>query len=438
VACVILLIIGALAWPATKIFFGLATGAILYHAVNSIQRARKRRFRHSRFQAHWDACRDRRKRLDDSLKRLAKSGQAELTQLPKTVDSVNSNLYVTLRRADDLLHEITESEAGLLPDGRNRIVMTEIGRIQVQREWDTVPQTNDVQAKELYRVAGLNNQEYRQRLDQVMGMIERAEAQAAVYISALDSLRIKLLGLRLGPDDQASKALLESMTEAKMQLDAIDKALDELELTPYPKTITLGGTLQNDSSNSAQVNQSSHQSKPSHPRPSANDLTFTEEQDALSTERHNLTIDPTAKINKETSKPDHSLQENSLEDKPLDELIKIADKAREEQKAASEAFRQYLASHGVQPGQTAPDAVKNLEEYASLRAKSNQLFKNLQNINLAVARARRQKSSDGEAPKSKLEELLAILKKETPEVNQSSDTAPAPEISTENAPEEKE
>jgi hypothetical protein len=225
VVCTILLVIGILAIQATTFFAGVAVAAILYHTVNSIQRARKRKFRHSRFQAHWDACRDRRKRLDDSLKRLAKSGQAELTQLPQTVDSVNSNLYAALRRADDLLHELTDSEGQFLA-----------------RPQAPPPKPTDAQAKELYRVASLNNQEYRQRLNQVMGMIERAEAQAAVYTSALDSLRIKLLGMRLGPDgDQTSRALLESMTEAKMQLDAIDKALDELELTPFPKTVTLGG-----------------------------------------------------------------------------------------------------------------------------------------------------------------------------------------------------
>ncbi len=223
--CAVLILVGAAAWPATTFFAGVAVAAILYHAVNSIQRARKRKFRHSRFQAHWDACLDRRKRLDDSLKRLAKSGQAELTQLPQTVDSVNTNLYAALRRADELLHELTDSEGQFLA-----------------RPQGPPPKPTDAQAKELYRVANLNNQEYRQRLNQVMGMIERAEAQAAVYTSALDSLRIKLLGMRLGPEgDQTSRALLESMTEAKMQLDAIDKALDELELTPFPKTITYGG-----------------------------------------------------------------------------------------------------------------------------------------------------------------------------------------------------
>ena len=36
-----------------------------------------------------------------------------------------------------------------------------------------------------------------------------------------------------------TQEFLIALTEARMQLDSIDKALDELELTPFPKTISI-------------------------------------------------------------------------------------------------------------------------------------------------------------------------------------------------------
>jgi hypothetical protein len=212
--------LAVLPFPQVLSVWLILSGAV---AVLAMSRARKKRFRHSRFRALWEACEDRNSRLKEALNRLAKSGSAEFTELPKTVDGVKNNLYVALRRADELLHELTESEGAFL-----------------SAPGAVIPPPLDPQAKELFRVANLNNQEYRQRLREVMGMIERAEAQAAVYTSALDALRVKLLGMRLGPasNEESSRRFLETMTEARMQLDAIDKALDELELTPFPKTIT--------------------------------------------------------------------------------------------------------------------------------------------------------------------------------------------------------
>jgi hypothetical protein len=69
-----------------------------------------------------------------------------------------------------------------------------------------------------------------------MGGVERTEAQAAVFTTTLDTLRMRMLGHRLAgrSPELAHTEFLQAMTEARMQLDSIDKALDELELTPFP------------------------------------------------------------------------------------------------------------------------------------------------------------------------------------------------------------
>jgi hypothetical protein len=101
--------------------------------------------------------------------------------------------------------------------------------------------THDRQAQELYRIADKNIAEYRQRFQAVMAGVERTEAQAAVMTTTLDTLRIKMLGYRLvGRDpDAPTQEFLAALAEARMQLDSIDTALSELELTPFPKTITV-------------------------------------------------------------------------------------------------------------------------------------------------------------------------------------------------------
>ena len=50
-----------------------------------------------------------------------------------------------------------------------------------------------------------------------------------------------MLGYRLvGKDTETpTQDFLAALTEARMQLDSIDKALDELDLTPFPKTISI-------------------------------------------------------------------------------------------------------------------------------------------------------------------------------------------------------
>jgi hypothetical protein len=144
-----------------------------------------------------------------------------LHDLPVTVQAVGSTLYFALRRADIVVREVTTSEGWLMA---------------VQHH--TGPISPDQKAQELYRLADKNIAEYRQHYQTVMSGVERTEAQAAVFTTTLDTLRMRMLGHRLAgrSPELAHTEFLQAMTEARMQLDAIDKALDELELTPFPGT----------------------------------------------------------------------------------------------------------------------------------------------------------------------------------------------------------
>ena len=159
-----------------------------------------KRFRHTRMRLHWEVAQDRHTRFQAALQSLAKSRVAKLEELPTTIDATVQTLYRALRRADIVAHEVAASEGWLL---------------------------------------GQPKPQYRQHFQAVMASVERTEAQAAVFTTTLDTLRMKLLGYRLvGRETEApTQEFLAALTEARMQLDAIDKALDEIELTPFPTTI---------------------------------------------------------------------------------------------------------------------------------------------------------------------------------------------------------
>jgi hypothetical protein len=196
-------------------------GAVVYSAhVASVPK----RFYSPKFLYLWEAVQERHVRLKRALRQLSRRGIADLAELPVTIEAVVRELYVALRRADMIENEITNSEGWLL-------VQPPVPGIV----------THDRQAQELYRIADKNIAEYRQRFQAVMAGVERTEAQAAVMTTTLDTLRIKMLGYRLvGRDPEApTQDFLEAITEARMQLDSIDKALSELELSPFPKTVTV-------------------------------------------------------------------------------------------------------------------------------------------------------------------------------------------------------
>jgi hypothetical protein len=182
----------------------------------------EKRFQNKHFQALWSGCQDRLKRFEEVLSKLRREQIADLNEMPITIRKVADSLYLALRRSDMIAHEVSLSEKGLYSG---------------PPVWHAP--SHDPQSKELYRIADKNIAEYRQRFEALMAGVQRTEAQSAVYMTTLDTLRMKMLGYRLvGKSPELhSKDFLDALTEAKLQLSAIDTALEELELGPYPKMI---------------------------------------------------------------------------------------------------------------------------------------------------------------------------------------------------------
>lgn len=222
------LMTGALAnpwspFPVWQVVFGwmLLLGL---HGWTSWRSSILRRFKDQRFLVLWTACEERHERFRGALKQAGRAGVANLQELPVTIENVMRVLYRALRRADLVSAEVAASEGWLL------------ARPQMGK-----PVSPDRQAQELYRIADKNIAEYRQHLLGVLAGVERTEAQAAVFTTTLDTLRMRMLSHRLvGKDTEApTQEFLAAMSEARMQLDSIDKALDELELSPFPQTISI-------------------------------------------------------------------------------------------------------------------------------------------------------------------------------------------------------
>lgn len=218
-----LVILGFAGTPPWFLGIGVLFG-ILVHVSFAAQAAKKRRFLNSRFSVLWNGCRERWDSFNEETRKLRRAEIASFEEMPDTVRDLASNLYAALRRADILYDEVLRSE----------------GIDRVRPGIPTVTPT-DPQAMELYRLAEKNLVEYRNNYSELMAGIQRTEAQATVFITTLDSLRVKLLGYRLVGKNPSlnSENFLSALAEARAQLSAIDKALDELDLSHYPKTIAV-------------------------------------------------------------------------------------------------------------------------------------------------------------------------------------------------------
>ncbi|MCC6404211.1 MAG: hypothetical protein IT207_09410 [Fimbriimonadaceae bacterium] len=204
------------AWPITVVSYALI-------ALSAWQASKAKRFRNLRMYRGWLDVVDRHERLRKELNLASKRRIADLTELPLGVSRVAAQLYTSLRKADILAHEIGRSEGPNLGPPSH------------------LPPSDDPQAQELYRLADRHLAEYSRRYANLRASVERTEAQAVVFVTLLDNLRVQLLQHRLGSPGSHLEAqeFLEAVTEAKMQLNAIDKTLDELELTPFPRTVVV-------------------------------------------------------------------------------------------------------------------------------------------------------------------------------------------------------
>lgn len=204
------------AWPLTVLAWACA-------AWNAWAASKSKRFRNLRMYRAWLDVVDRHARLSKELRLSSRRQIADLTELPVGVSRVAAQLYTSLRKADILAYEIGRSE------GRNLGPPSHL------------PPSDDPQAQELYRLADRHLAEYSRRYSSLRASVERTEAQSVVFVTLLDNLRVQLLQHRLGRSgaDLETQEFLEAVTEAKMQLNAIDKTLEELELTPFPRTVVV-------------------------------------------------------------------------------------------------------------------------------------------------------------------------------------------------------
>jgi hypothetical protein len=212
--------LGALGVVVAVLFLSVLS-AVVYGKAK--QDAERKKFIDKRFEGLWETCQDRMARFEEVLRKMKKDKIADLQLMPETVREVSESLYLALRRADIVAYEINQSEQG------------------ITHSPPMIVEPTDPQATELYRIADRNVQEYRKRYAAVMGGVQRAEAQSAVFITTLDNLRLKMLGFRLvgKTPEVPSVDFLDALAEARLQLDAIDKALDELDLNIYPKMVAV-------------------------------------------------------------------------------------------------------------------------------------------------------------------------------------------------------
>lgn len=184
--------------------------------------AKQRQFSFAHLRQLWESCGERLKMLKSANSKLKKNNQVALEEMPATIDRVSISLYAALRRADMLLSELANSEGPML----HRIF---------QGSMPTGSIAENTTAKSLYQIADRNVAEYKQNYSGVLRGVQITEAQATVFVTTLDTLRLKLLSYRISQNtpNVDNKELLATLGEARAQLDSIDKALDELEMNPF-------------------------------------------------------------------------------------------------------------------------------------------------------------------------------------------------------------
>lgn len=207
---------------AVKLF--LTAFATVFWAAQCYAASLAKRFNSKRYSAMWNGCQDRLRRFEEVLKKLRKDQIANLSEMPDTIRRVGKTIYRALRRADVIATEVEKTERDL----HNAPPVHHL------------PST-DPQSQELYRIADKNIAEYRQQFAGVMAGVHRTEAQSAVFMTTLDTLRMKMLGYRLigKSPEMSSDDFLVALAEARAQLQSIDTALEELDLGHYPKTISV-------------------------------------------------------------------------------------------------------------------------------------------------------------------------------------------------------
>ncbi len=198
-------------------YFGLGVfvAAGIYYVKTAHSFFEQKRFKTFEHAQLWKTIRDRQKRFKSALKSSPNHISVSLETIPKQVEQTAKQLYQSLREADLVKAEIIKSEG--------------LGGLS------GVPysvHSSDKETTELYLLADKNVADYRKHFQSVSAVVTRTEAQCAVFISALDALRVQLLGHRLSREDDSigREQFREKMTDIKTQLSSINSALLELNL----------------------------------------------------------------------------------------------------------------------------------------------------------------------------------------------------------------
>jgi len=201
-------------WMSALLAIGAATGFIL----STYQGWKKRRFLNAEYDRLWEMIEDRHRRFHRAIRRAPQAIAGGFREIARTVDDTKRRLYASIRKADLVKKEILDSEG-----------VPRLSSLPIPPAATADKETND-----LYQVAAKNFEEYQAVFEAITAKVSRTEAQCAVFISALDSLRVQLLGHRLERKDTAlpKEEMDEAVHGIRTQLESINEALDELELRP--------------------------------------------------------------------------------------------------------------------------------------------------------------------------------------------------------------
>lgn len=217
---------------AVLLFFGLAIAndffplffvplfvlAFCYRSARS--QAEKKKFADPRFRDLSESCLDRFTRFQEVIQRGNKNLPQAIEALSNRLADVHLTVQLALRRADHIAVELRQSERGLRPwSGQST---------------QPIP---DAQSRQLYGLADRTFSEYKRNMEAIAAGIRRTEAQSAVFMTTVDSVRMKLLGYKLVGNTASFEhdEFLRSIGEARDQIEAIDQALDELDLGMFSK-----------------------------------------------------------------------------------------------------------------------------------------------------------------------------------------------------------
>ncbi len=204
-------------WQLGVVFWAIGLGYYVYSVREDFLRNRFVNQEHGQL---WEIIRDRLARLRKAIQQAPGHIKPGIQEVPKTVERTGKNLYESLRRADIVKAEIVKSEGA-----------GGISSLPFQAR------IADGETNELYVLADKNVAEYRKHYDFINAKVTRTEGQCALFISALDTLRVQLLGYRLTSKEPkvSNQEFVSTVREVQLQLDAINKALDELDLEPLPR-----------------------------------------------------------------------------------------------------------------------------------------------------------------------------------------------------------